>query len=372
MAFALVACGGGSPVDDERLLPQAGTASASAPVHRFAKISNGAYFFTGDEVEKDLILRSYPDFRYEGVAFLRMTVSGGQPVYRFANLGNGGYFYTASEVERDIVRNTRADLRYEGSTFSVALQGSAGAAPVYRLANLRNGAYLYTVSTAEVAGAAQTGIWREEGLSFHALPVSADLQATALGCFNPVLYQPGTNYSTLHNDGAGNFTRAVGSATSFGGQSVIPITETVGGVSAKNYYAVGGGDVALKGTEVTVSGVAATVTLMPAAPVAFFSLPPGGTVSRQGNISLSARGQSQSVAFTATMSFAGFEDVSAPAGTFAGTCKFTSVMNAPGYTTESATIWYARGSGVVVKRISSTSGTASLVSASINGAGVRP
>lgn len=142
--------------------------AAGTPIYRFAKISNGAYFYTGSAEEKEQIARYYPDFRYEGEAFLSSTGAGSVPVYRFANLNNGGYFYTANPAERDLVIASYPHLRYEGSTFAVASPGEPGAAPVYRLANLTNGAYLYTASRAEHDMAVATGIWRPEGEAFHA------------------------------------------------------------------------------------------------------------------------------------------------------------------------------------------------------------
>jgi Uri superfamily endonuclease len=70
-------------------------------VYRFAKISTGAYFYTGSEVEVQTILNNYPDFRYEGPALERDTSGAGQEVFRFANIANGGYFYTGSAIEKD-------------------------------------------------------------------------------------------------------------------------------------------------------------------------------------------------------------------------------------------------------------------------------
>ncbi len=137
-------------------------------VYRFAKISNGAYFYTGNLGEAQLIIANYPDFRYEGPAFEQDVSGNGQEVYRFANLSNGGYFYTGSAGERDIVIRDYPNMRYEGSTFSVAPAGESGAQPVYRLANLSNGAYLYTLNPLERDYAVSLGNWRAEGVSFLA------------------------------------------------------------------------------------------------------------------------------------------------------------------------------------------------------------
>ena len=139
------------------------------PVYRFAKLSNGAYFFTGSQPERDQIVASFPDFRAEGVGFLAYAeASAGAPVYRFANLNNGGYFFTGSLAERDATILNYPNMRYEGSTFSVAAATQPDAQPVYRLANLTNGGYLYTTAAAERDAALALGIWRNEGISFYA------------------------------------------------------------------------------------------------------------------------------------------------------------------------------------------------------------
>ena len=148
---------GGQPSGVRTKAAEVGT----APVFRFAKISNGAYFYTGNAGEKDLVLRDYPDFRYEGVAFYQSPAQTGVPVFRFANLTNGGV------TERDFVIQSRPDLRFEGSTFSVAQPDAQGVSPVYRLANLGNGAYLFTSSAPERDAAVATGLWRSEGIAFY-------------------------------------------------------------------------------------------------------------------------------------------------------------------------------------------------------------
>lgn len=178
LVLALAAGCGGADSDRATLASTAGSAGASpaakvaaGDVHRFAKLSNGAYFFTGDEAEKDLILSgAFPDFRYEGVGFRGASGSDAVAVHRFANTANGGYFYTASLAERDAVlaNPAFAHFRYEGASFSVAAPLASGSVPVFRLANLRNGAYLYTSSAEEWAAATALGFWRSEGIGFWA------------------------------------------------------------------------------------------------------------------------------------------------------------------------------------------------------------
>lgn len=193
LALALAGCGSGdesgtaglngTPTEKATTPTTSGVTNAQ-PVFRYAKISNGAYFYTGSIEEKNLILRSYPDFRCEGVAFYRTADDSGTPVYRFANLKNGGYFYTASTAERDVVIQTRPDLRLEGSTFSVS-GPRAGAQAVYRLANLQNGAYLYTANPQEQQYAVNLGNWRYEGESFYGTPPPTSLAVPAGGWCPP-------------------------------------------------------------------------------------------------------------------------------------------------------------------------------------------
>lgn len=148
---------------------QASGASSLQPVYRFAKISNGAYFFTGSKPEQEQIIAGFPDFRPEGVGFYAYADRAvGAPVFRFANLNNGGYFYTGSVAERDATVANYPNMRFEGSTFSVATPITPQAQPVYRLANLTNGAYLYTPSIQERDAAQALGFWRYEGVSFFA------------------------------------------------------------------------------------------------------------------------------------------------------------------------------------------------------------
>ncbi len=140
-------------------------AAGAEPVFRFAKISNGAYFYTSNAVEAETINATYPDFRYEGVAYQHVTGGGGVPVYRFAKY-DGGYFYTANEVEKDyVIASLASTFRFEGVGFYGV---ASGGSPVYRLANLSNGGYLFTASAAEYAYASSLPGWRPEGVAFNA------------------------------------------------------------------------------------------------------------------------------------------------------------------------------------------------------------
>lgn len=148
----------GSPVPDDKVF---------SPVHRFAKLSNGQYFYTGNQAEVFSIKQNYPDFRYEGVVFSAQDglTTGYLPVYRFANLDNGGYFYTSNKVERDSVLSNYPQYRFEGVSFFVP---ESGGMPVYRLANTNSGGYLFTSDPKEVVYAKSLGFFRDEGVAFYA------------------------------------------------------------------------------------------------------------------------------------------------------------------------------------------------------------
>jgi hypothetical protein len=141
------------------------------PVYRFAK-TTGAYFYTGSAVEAELIRLNYPDFRYEGVAFNQVTSGNGQKVYRFANLTNGGYFYTASEAEKNYVLtepSLKVKFRLDDASFFVAPDNDLTGQPVFRAANRSNGAYLYSRTRPEILYAVNViGTWNDEGLAFRA------------------------------------------------------------------------------------------------------------------------------------------------------------------------------------------------------------
>jgi Repeat of unknown function (DUF5648) len=152
------------------------------PIYRFARISNGAYFYTSSSAEANAVRTTNSDFRYEGVAFNGYS-SGGQTVFRFANLTNGGYFFTASVAERDYVLNHPVygpRFRLDTATFQVALDSDTTALPIYRIANRVNGAYLYTTSLPEVSYAVNTlAVWNDEGLKFRVPPATPSLATFA-------------------------------------------------------------------------------------------------------------------------------------------------------------------------------------------------
>lgn len=127
------------------------TSKARTAVYRFFNGRTGAHFYTASAPERDFVIRAYPEFAYESIAFYAYSdaSSGRDPVFRFFNSTSGAHFYTGSAAERDFVIATYPQFLYEAvSWFAQTAQGD-GASPMYRFYNARTGAHFYTISAAE-------------------------------------------------------------------------------------------------------------------------------------------------------------------------------------------------------------------------------
>ncbi|MCK2056351.1 carbohydrate-binding domain-containing protein [Methylobacterium sp. 37f] len=94
--------------------------AATEEVYRFFNTKTGGHFFTTSEGERDQVIATNQDYRLEGVGFYDFVVDKGaatEEVYRFFNTKTGGHFFTASEGERDQVIATNQDYRFEGIAF---------------------------------------------------------------------------------------------------------------------------------------------------------------------------------------------------------------------------------------------------------------
>ena len=124
---------------------------ARTAVYRFYNYKSGAHFYTVSADERDFVIRTYPEFQYENVAFYAyaLPTAGKDAVYRFYNSQSGAHFYTISAEERDYVAKTYAAFRLEGPVWYGQKQEGDGASPIYRFYNSRTGAHFYTVSASE-------------------------------------------------------------------------------------------------------------------------------------------------------------------------------------------------------------------------------
>lgn len=130
-------------------------APSSSPVrsavYRFYNATTGAHFYTASAAERDFVIRTYPEFAYENVAFYAYPDSstGKDPVFRFYNATTGAHFYSGSVAERDFVIARYPEFKYEiVSWFAQAAAGNDASA-IYRFYNAKTGAHFYTISAAE-------------------------------------------------------------------------------------------------------------------------------------------------------------------------------------------------------------------------------
>ena len=92
----------------------------TAPVYRFFDTHDGGHFFTINPGERDTVLATRPDLKFEGIGYYKSATSQGNntdSVYRFFDTHDGGHFFTSSVTERDAVLATRPDLHFEGTAF---------------------------------------------------------------------------------------------------------------------------------------------------------------------------------------------------------------------------------------------------------------
>jgi hypothetical protein len=142
-------------------------------VFRFFDTSHGTHFFTGSVSEKDQILASRPDLKFEGTGMQAVgpstTDANSAPVYRFFDKVYGTHFFTASASERDAVRATRPDLTFEGTGFNEHTAQQPGDVPVYRFFDTQFGTHFYTADAGERATILATrSDLRDEGIGFYA------------------------------------------------------------------------------------------------------------------------------------------------------------------------------------------------------------
>jgi len=93
------------------------------PLYRFWSDNYQGHFYTSNETEKNKIIASNPNWRYEQIAYY-VYGSGytgpSTPVYRFWSDNYRGHFYTSNETEMNNVKNNNPNWRYEGVAFKVA------------------------------------------------------------------------------------------------------------------------------------------------------------------------------------------------------------------------------------------------------------
>jgi len=133
------------------LNPASTPAPARSAVYRFYNATTGAHFYTASAAERDFVIRTYPQFGYENIAFYAYpdASSGKDPVFRFYNPTSGAHFYSGSVAERDFVIANFPEFKYEVVSWYAQTGAGNGASPIYRFYNATTGAHFYTISAAE-------------------------------------------------------------------------------------------------------------------------------------------------------------------------------------------------------------------------------
>jgi hypothetical protein len=151
---------------------QATGANGMVPLYRFYNTVAGSHFYTATESEKVNVLAKYKNYSFEGIVdyvLEKTTASAGQAVvYRFYSPSRDVHFYTASQSERDNVIKTMKEWRYEGAAFTVWPTQAAGTTAVYRFYNYSRGCHFYTASESEMRNVRATmPEWSYEGIAYY-------------------------------------------------------------------------------------------------------------------------------------------------------------------------------------------------------------
>ena len=126
------------------------------PVYQFFRTDTQTQFYTTEEVERDTILDTLPQYELEGVSFVGAApppegedITGISPVYRLFNNSTGIHLYTVDENERNFVEENLDNYVSEGTPYYGYDTQVEGTVPLYRFYNASLDAHFYTPSTEE-------------------------------------------------------------------------------------------------------------------------------------------------------------------------------------------------------------------------------
>lgn len=141
------------------------------PIYRFYNTATGAHFFTANRAERDYVIATYPQFKYESEAFYAYASAGTglTAVYRFFNTKTGTHFFTANSAERDYVIATYPVFNYEGAVWYAKTAADGTNSPLFRFFNTSTGAHFYTMSQPERDYVIATyPVFNYEGTAYYA------------------------------------------------------------------------------------------------------------------------------------------------------------------------------------------------------------
>lgn len=146
-------------------------AAPTAEVYRFFNTQTGAHLFTKSTSERDSVIKTLPQFKYEGPVFSawNTTAAGLLPVYRFYNTLTGAHFYTISESEKSNILATLPWMHLDGPAYFASPTAQSGTTPLYRFYQLQKGFHFYTASVVERDSivANLPTIYRYEGIGYY-------------------------------------------------------------------------------------------------------------------------------------------------------------------------------------------------------------
>ena len=126
------------------------------PVYEFFRTDTQTQFYTTEEVERDTVLETLPQYDLEGVSFVGAApppegedITGISPVYRLFNVNTGIHLYTVDENERTFVEENLENYTLEGTPYYGYDTQVEGTVPLYRFYNAGLDAHFYTPSTEE-------------------------------------------------------------------------------------------------------------------------------------------------------------------------------------------------------------------------------
>jgi len=146
--------------------PAPTASTTSVAVYRFWSPVFQKHFYTANDTEKNNIISSDPNWRYEGLFGYASNCGNGSsgPVYRFwSPTFSGAHFYTSNEEERGRISATDPNWRYEGVVFC-----AGGGGQVHRFWSSRFRSHFFTTSGEEKNNIINSDPnWFYEGVAFN-------------------------------------------------------------------------------------------------------------------------------------------------------------------------------------------------------------
>lgn len=138
---------------------------------RFYDTKTGDHFYTGSADEKAHIIKTLPNYVYEGVGWAAPDKSAATTdVFRFYDTKTSTHFFTTDPGERDWIVKTLATFQYEGVAFQAYKDAPGdGHVTLERFYNTSTGLHHYSADASETAGikAGLVGAsWVDEGPGF--------------------------------------------------------------------------------------------------------------------------------------------------------------------------------------------------------------